>query len=241
MSPINGATAQRQRWEYLQSLFEHSPDAVGLIDAEMRLVVWNRAAAEITGYSPAKMLGHLCSVDGGRLIVHLNGTSEHPVPAAMRRGGPALCEMEIDEKSGATPLNVLAGLTPLRHEDVAFLIHIVPPVRFPLEIPAETRLSHRPLAPRRGRRTAAGQPSTLKVLTRREHEILSLLAAGKTAKPIAVELSLSLTTVRTHIQHILRKLGVHSCLEAVCLLRERLEDPTTRARAVGLAPLLAVQ
>jgi DNA-binding CsgD family transcriptional regulator len=54
----------------------------------------------------------------------------------------------------------------------------------------------------------------VEALTPREREILRLLAAGKTAKPIAAELSLSVPTVRTHIQHILRKLGVHSCLEA---------------------------
>jgi DNA-binding CsgD family transcriptional regulator len=243
MSAITAAAAQRQRWEYLRSLFENSPEAVGLLDGEMRLVVWNRAAAGITGYSPAEMLGRLCSMDGGRFTVHMNGGGDRPRPPAIARGAPALCEFEVDEKEGgATPINVLAGLTPLRHEDVAFLIHIVPPVRFPLEVPAEARLPHRSLGARRGRRVAgATQPGALRVLTRREHEILSLLAAGKTAKPIAAELALSLTTVRTHIQHILRKLGVHSCLEAVvCLLRARLEDPTTRALALGLGPLLTL-
>jgi len=63
-------------------------------------------------------------------------------------------------------------------------------------------------------------------LTSREREILRLLAAGKTAKPIATELGLSLFTVRTHIQNLLRKLEVHSCLEAVvCFLRGRRVDP----------------
>ena len=59
-------------------------------------------------------------------------------------------------------------------------------------------------------------------LTERESQILALLAGGKTAKPIATQLSVSLPTVRTHIRHILRKLGVHSCLEAaVWFLRAR--------------------
>lgn len=33
--------------------------------------------------------------------------------------------------------------------------------------------------------------------------------------PIVIALSLALRTVRTHIQNLLRKLEVHSCLEAV--------------------------
>jgi NarL family two-component system response regulator LiaR len=62
-------------------------------------------------------------------------------------------------------------------------------------------------------------------LTSREREILRRLAAGKTATPIATELGGSLPTVRTHIQNLLCKLEVHSCLEAVVwYFRGRLED-----------------
>jgi DNA-binding NarL/FixJ family response regulator len=54
-----------------------------------------------------------------------------------------------------------------------------------------------------------------KTLTRREREILALLAAGASAREIARQLFLSPNTVRTHIQNILTKLQVHSRLEAV--------------------------
>jgi hypothetical protein len=44
--------------------------------------------------------------------------------------------------------------------------------------------------------------------------------------PIATELGVSLPTVRTHIQNLLCKLAVHSCLDAVvCFLRGRRVDP----------------
>ncbi len=47
-------------------------------------------------------------------------------------------------------------------------------------------------------------------LTPREAEVLALLGRGRTAAYIAETLSVSLPTVRTHIQHIYRKLGVGS-------------------------------
>jgi two-component system, NarL family, response regulator LiaR len=52
-------------------------------------------------------------------------------------------------------------------------------------------------------------------LTRREWEVIDLLAEGATTAGIAAELQMSPATVRTHVKHILRKLGVHSREEAV--------------------------
>ena len=52
-------------------------------------------------------------------------------------------------------------------------------------------------------------------LTRREWEVVDLLAEGATTAGLARELQLSQGTVRTHIKHILGKLGVHSRDEAV--------------------------
>ncbi len=52
-------------------------------------------------------------------------------------------------------------------------------------------------------------------LTRRELQILQLLADGKAPDEIAAELEVSRNTLRTHIQNILMKLGVHSKLDAI--------------------------
>jgi len=59
----------------------------------------------------------------------------------------------------------------------------------------------------------------LDVLSRREHEALVLLADGKNNHDIATSMSVSIPTVRNHIQHLLHKLKVHSRLEAVVLAR----------------------
>jgi two-component system, NarL family, nitrate/nitrite response regulator NarL len=55
-----------------------------------------------------------------------------------------------------------------------------------------------------------GQPS----FTPREQEVLGLLADGLSNKLIARELELSEGTVKVHVKHILKKLGLHSRLEA---------------------------
>jgi len=57
----------------------------------------------------------------------------------------------------------------------------------------------------------------LRQLTEREREILHLLARGQRNQDIARSLYISPQTVQTHVRNILRKLRVHSKLEAVAL------------------------
>jgi DNA-binding NarL/FixJ family response regulator len=62
-------------------------------------------------------------------------------------------------------------------------------------------------------------------LTMRERQILEHTARGMSRREIADRLHVSVNTVRTHSQHMLSKLGVHTTLEAVTLaLRERGPD-----------------
>jgi PAS domain S-box-containing protein len=56
-------------------------------------------------------------------------------------------------------------------------------------------------------------------LTPRQVEVLRLLEQGRSTKQIAAELHLSSETVRNHVRHLLRALGVNSRLEAVALAR----------------------
>ena len=57
----------------------------------------------------------------------------------------------------------------------------------------------------------------LGLLTDREREILDLLSRGQRNDDIAATLFISPQTVQTHVRNILRKLKVHSKLEAVAL------------------------
>ena len=54
-------------------------------------------------------------------------------------------------------------------------------------------------------------------LTPRQTEILQLLAQGIPASEIAGKLGMSPLTLRTHVQNILTRLGVHTKLEAMAL------------------------
>lgn len=82
------------------------------------------------------------------------------------------------------------------------------------------------------RREAAHAAAKLDRLTQREREVLRLLVDGLDQMAVAEELVVSPETVRTHIQRILRKLDVHSRLEAVALVgrtgsADRLEQMVT--------------
>ena len=59
---------------------------------------------------------------------------------------------------------------------------------------------------------------TLSRLTRREREVLRLLAQGTDNDGIAQTLVISPQTARTHVQNVLGKLGVHSRLEAAAFV-----------------------
>ena len=54
-------------------------------------------------------------------------------------------------------------------------------------------------------------------LSQREHDVLQLLAFGKTNKEIAKELGIGAQTVKTHISHIFTKMGAADRTDAVAL------------------------
>jgi DNA-binding NarL/FixJ family response regulator len=63
----------------------------------------------------------------------------------------------------------------------------------------------------------------LAALTPREQEVLFHLVQGAGRKEVAERLQLSANTVRTHLQSLMGKLGVHSTLEVVALTRPTIE------------------
>ncbi|HSE10899.1 MAG TPA: response regulator transcription factor [Nocardioidaceae bacterium] len=63
-----------------------------------------------------------------------------------------------------------------------------------------------------------GERSPLDDLTNRERHILGLLVEGMSTREMVTALGVSPSTVRTHVQNIFHKLGVHSRLAAVALL-----------------------
>jgi PAS domain S-box-containing protein len=72
--------------------------------------------------------------------------------------------------------------------------------------------------PRRREPPVETPPAGLK-LTPRQDEVLGLLGAGCSTSEIAEELGVSIDTVRNHIREILRRLRVHSRVEALAVAR----------------------
>jgi len=132
-----------------------------------------------------------------------------------------LSPMGVDVDDFETPVEVfLAGSGP---PDAAPAVRLVqdlfrligPPAPPRPEVPAE--LASPRLTPSR---QAAGN------LTRREREILALIGAGLSNRQIAERLYVSQATVKTHITHLLQKLGLSNRTEAALYaVRESAKAP----------------
>jgi two-component system nitrate/nitrite response regulator NarL len=67
--------------------------------------------------------------------------------------------------------------------------------------------------------TSVGRP-LLSTLTAREQEVLERIVHGESGQAMAADMQVSYSTMRTHVQNILAKLGVHSQLEAAAFAVE---------------------
>jgi predicted ATPase/DNA-binding CsgD family transcriptional regulator len=86
-------------------------------------------------------------------------------------------------------------------------------------------------------RSWAGHDKTADSLTRREDEVATLLAQGLSNKEIAFQLAVSVGTVRSHVDHILGKLGMHSRAQvAVWALHRSGSQPEGNPVARSLIP-----
>jgi DNA-binding NarL/FixJ family response regulator len=144
-------------------------------------------------------------VAGCRVIVLSSREDERVLVAAMEAGASGYLPKQV-------PLVDLIGATRAVDRGEA----LVPPRML-------ATLLQRLIQRRRERDEAL---KVLASLTRREREVLALLARGGDNDGIAQELVISPETARTHVQNVLGKLGVHTRLEAAAFVTQNgiLED-----------------
>lgn len=186
------------------------------MDRKDRIVFWNAGAASITGWSGEEVLGRFCFdvLSGRDLFGNLYCTAECPLVASAAHGediAPFLIDMT--RKDGRRE-RIRVQTVPLPGPGAAFqaLLHLVASESGDESADVVDQL--RQLA-RADREPAPDPALSVCPLTKREKEILRLIANGYAALNIAAKLSLSHATVRNHIQNILRKIDVHSQVEAI--------------------------
>jgi PAS domain S-box-containing protein len=192
----------------LDQALARSGDGVFAITADGKIVLWNRAAEKILGYTAREAIGRACCElfvgrdDSGNRLCY-KGCH---VMSLVRMGDPVQSfDMQTRTKAGRPVwLNLSILVTSNGHGPLT--IHLFRDVTATKEL--LNLVQERLVAPAAPRESAND-------LTRRELEILRLVATGADTKTAADRLHVSPATVRNHVQNILGKLGVHSRLQAV--------------------------
>jgi PAS domain S-box-containing protein len=190
----------------LAKLAESTADALFATTLNGEICAWNRAAEGLLGYPAQQALGKLCCKLLGGTDVFGNPfcDTQCPTRRAARRGD-RLRPFELDlRRADGTLVRVRLSvlLMPGGRHVGPVLVHVLVPCREQETTAVES-------APA----TSSGG------LSRREVEVLQLLAEGKSTAEIAGQLFVAVTTVRNHIERILLKLGAHTRLGAVTIAR----------------------
>jgi PAS domain S-box-containing protein len=201
--------AMNQREETsLDQALSRTGDGAFVVTSEGRIVLWNRAAEKILGHTARETIGRSCCEvlvgrdDSGNRLCYRGC---HVMNLIKLGEAIQSFDMQTRTKAGRPVwLNISILSTANGHGPVT--IHLFRDVTATKEL--LNLVQERLAAP-------VSAPESDAELTRRELEILRLLATGADTKAAADGLHVSQATVRNHVQNILSKLGVHSRLQAV--------------------------
>jgi len=217
------------------TIVENAARAAVATDGDNTVLHWNAAAVELFGFTAEEVIGRnfqrviqARDVHGNRLA------ADHGAFHEMVRIGEAPQSFEIaiitaTGKMIRVAVSVVVVIGPKATE--YRLVYLMTPMhrRRRADEAIDRLLAQTNVpgvtVPGAQQATGADQRGTSHPphLTRRQLEVLLLLAEGKKSREIAEELGISVHTVRTHIQGVLRTLGAANRLEAVSrALHERL-------------------
>ncbi|MCO5166324.1 MAG: PAS and helix-turn-helix domain-containing protein [Planctomycetes bacterium] len=187
--------------------------AAFLADPEGHIEAWSAGAQRLLGYSADQVLGRPCHAlfDGRDLFGNRYCVPGCPILHACRAGdAPRPHELSLRRADGSYATYVCVA-TRVR-ESPAARAHLLYQL-FERAAPVEARRPERAPSPR----LPAAAKTPLDRLSPRERQVLTQLARGASTQDAATTLRISPTTLRNHVQAILRKLAVGSKLEAVVL------------------------
>jgi DNA-binding CsgD family transcriptional regulator len=185
-----------------------------VVDGQHRLSAWNKTAENLFGYETRSVLGKRCDrlLCGTDVFGNRFCGANCPV-LNMARHGERVHPFELNLRAAdGRTIRVNVAIVVLSETSSKFAImHVLTPLK-----ETKAHSGHQGWNVSGQSITDGSSPIAL---TRREIEVLRHLAEGARVDEIAKRLFISAVTVRNHIQAILRKLHVHSRLEAVSLAR----------------------
>ena len=178
-----------------------------------RIVLWNRTAEKVLGYAAREVVGRPCcdvfvghDDHGNRLCYQ----GCHVMTLVKLGEAIQSFDMKTRTKTGRPVwLNISILAVPDATPGATVTVHLFRDVTATKEL---LTLVHERLTATADRDSGVDRAG---VLSRRELEVLRLLAAGLNTKSAADRLHVSPATIRNHVQNLFGKLDVHSRLEAV--------------------------
>lgn len=206
----------------IKDLVESTSDSAFAVDGVGQIVAWNFAAETMFGLRSVDAIGRAC----GDILKGMDEcgpvcSADCSVQQAVRRHHPiANFDLQVETANGTQWCNVSVLIAREAGSTIPYSIHIIRPidVRKRLEILVRDFVVTGTGMPPEQATTlisSARAPARETDLSERELDVLRLLSRGVRTAAVAETLHISRTTVNNHIQHILRKLGVHTRLEAI--------------------------
>ena len=194
--------------EALRCVGQHAPDLI-LLDNHLPGVRGIEGIASLKEAAP-----------GCRILMLTVSEDENDLAAALQAGadGYLLKTVESDQLCEAI-IKVLEGESVVSPEMMTKLLRMFRQQSAPASArPAGAATTVPPQAtPAQADARTTRDDSGLSTLSAREREILTLIAKGDSNKLIARALEIAETTVKIHVQHILRKLNCSSRVQAAVL------------------------
>ncbi len=203
----------------LTDLLLRTVDGVFAVDPVQRIVFWDTGCEQLFGVPARQAMGQPCSsvvrgkdpaqqpfCGGGCCISNFASGANIPASFPLRA---------LNVRGQEMRLNVSLLLVPAMRKDQRLCMHLL---RHGEAVPAARALQREVRRGRLGRAADPAQgPAPINAcgLTSQEREVLKLLAEGLAVRSISRLKNISEVTVRNHVQHIEKKLAVHSQAEAV--------------------------